>query len=133
MNDERSANAIDRKVGQRVRARRLEVGMSQEKLAELLGVTFQQVQKYEKGSNRIAVSRLYDISNALEIHAGSFFDNLSARGAVAEGRQDYIDDALSTPDGAELMALFATIKNPKVRRRVLDLVRAVVEDAEGKR
>lgn len=133
MNDERSANAIDRKVGQRVRARRLEIGMSQEKLAELLGVTFQQVQKYEKGANRIAVSRLYDISVALEIHAGRFFDNLAARGAVAEGRQDYVDDALSTPEGTELMALFATIKNPKVRRRVLDLVRAVAEDAEAKR
>ena len=133
MKDERSANAIDKKVGQRVRARRLEIGMSQEKLAELLGVTFQQVQKYEKGANRIAVSRLYDISLALEIHAGRFFDNLSARGAVAEGREDYIDDALSTPEGAELMALFATIKNPRTRRRVLDLIRVIVDDADGRR
>ncbi len=133
MKDERSANVIDKKVGQRVRARRLELGISQEGLAEMLGVTFQQVQKYEKGTNRIAVSRLYAISLALEIHAGRFFDNLSAKGAVAEGRQEYIDDALSTPEGTELMALFATIKTAKIRRRALDLIRAIVEEAEGKR
>lgn len=133
MKDERSANPTDRKVGQRVRARRLELGMSQERLAELLGVTFQQVQKYEKGSNRIAVSRLQDISVALEIHAGRFFDNLAAKGEVAEGRQEYIDDALSTPEGAELIALFATIKSAKIRRRALDLIRAIAEDTEGKR
>ena len=66
MNDERAANAIDRKIGQRVRSRRLEIGMSQERLAELLGITFQQVQKYEKGVNRIAASRLFDISAALQ-------------------------------------------------------------------
>jgi DNA-binding XRE family transcriptional regulator len=59
MNVERAANAIDRMVGQKVRTRRLEIGMSQERLTELLGVTFQQVQKYEKGVNRIAVSRLW--------------------------------------------------------------------------
>ena len=69
MSDERAANAVDKKVGQRVRSRRLEIGMSQERLAELLGVTFQQVQKYEKGVNRIAVGRLLDIATALEISA----------------------------------------------------------------
>ena len=64
MNDERSANLIDRRLGQRLRARRLEAGLSQERLAELLGLTFQQVQKYEKGVNRIAASRLFDIAVA---------------------------------------------------------------------
>jgi transcriptional regulator with XRE-family HTH domain len=133
MNDERAANAIDRKVGQRVRSRRLEIGMSQERLAELLGVTFQQVQKYEKGVNRIAVSRLWDIANALELSVCRFFDGLGARG-VAEGRQEYVDDALATPEGAQLMALFASIKSQKVRRKVVDLVRTLTDEAsEGKR
>lgn len=132
MNDERAANAVDRKVGQKVRSRRLEIGMSQERLAELLGVTFQQVQKYEKGVNRIAVSRLWDISIALEMPVSRFFEGVSVRG-VAEGRQDYVDDALATPEGAQLMALFATIKSPKVRRKVLELVRTLTEEDGGKR
>ena len=132
MNDERAANAIDRKVGQRVRTRRLEIGMSQEKLAELLGVTFQQVQKYEKGVNRIAVSRLWDISVALEMPVSRFFETVTARG-VAEGRQEYVDDALATPEGAQLMAMFASIKSQKLRRKVLELVRTLTEDEGAKR
>ena len=132
MSDERAANAVDKKVGQRVRTRRQEIGMSQERLAELLGVTFQQVQKYEKGVNRIAVSRLLDIANSLEISACRFFDGLERRG-VAEDAPDYVNDALATPEGAQLMALFAGIKSPKVRRRVLDLVRAVTDEDGGKR
>ena len=83
MNDERAANAVDRKLGQRVRSRRLEIGMSQERLAELLGVTFQQVQKYEKGVNRIAASRLFDISAALDVPVGRFFENIVPRAAPA--------------------------------------------------
>ena len=137
MNDERAANAVDRKLGQRVRSRRLEIGMSQERLAEMLGVTFQQVQKYEKGVNRIAASRLFDIASALDVPVGRFFENLSgARTAsgVADGRRDYVDDALATPEGAQLMSLFAAIKSVKVRRRVVELVRALSDEAgEGKR
>lgn len=136
MNDERAANAIDRKLGQRVRTRRLEIGMSQERLAELLGVTFQQVQKYEKGINRIAASRLFDISAALDMPVSRFFEGLTARSAagVAEASTAYIDDALATPEGAQLMALFASIENVKVRRRVIELVKALTEEAgEGSR
>ncbi len=137
MNDERAANAVDRKLGQRVRSRRLEIGMSQERLAELLGVTFQQVQKYEKGVNRIAASRLFDISAALDVPVGRFFENIGASrsaSGVAETRKDYVEDALATPEGAQLMGLFAAIKSVKVRRRVVELVRALSEEAEqGKR
>jgi transcriptional regulator with XRE-family HTH domain len=135
MNDERAANAVDRKLGQRVRARRLEIGMSQERLAELLGVTFQQVQKYEKGVNRMAASRLFDVSGALDMPVARFFEGLSNRaGGVAEGAKDYVTDALATPEGSQLMAMFASIKSQRVRRRVLELVRALVEEAaDGKR
>lgn len=136
MNDERAANAIDRKLGQRVRTRRLEIGMSQERLAELLGVTFQQVQKYEKGVNRIAASRLYDIATSLEMPVARFYEGVSSArvGGVAETARSYIDDALATPEGAQLMQLFASIKSPKVRRRVLELVKALTEEgSEPKR
>lgn len=135
MSDERTANAVDKKLGQRVRTRRLEIGMSQEKLAELLGVTFQQVQKYEKGVNRIAASRLFDIASALDMPVSRFFENLSARAAagVAETQRDFVDDVLATPEGAQMMALFAGIKNVKVRRRVVELVRALAEEEQGKR
>lgn len=136
MNDERAANAIDRKLGQRVRTRRLEISMSQERLAELLGVTFQQVQKYEKGVNRIAASRLYDIAAALELPVARFFEGIAGGrvSGVGESTKDYIDDALATPEGNQLMALFASIKSQKVRRRVVELVKALTEEgAEGKR
>lgn len=131
MSDERSANAVDRKIGQRVRSRRLEIGMSQEGLAELLGVTFQQVQKYEKGVNRIAASRLFDIAAALDMPVSRFFEGMGARAGVAEDRQEFVDDALATPEGAQLIALFASIKNVRVRRRVVELVRALAEEASG--
>ena len=136
MNDERAANAIDKKLGQRVRTRRLEIGMSQEKLAELLGVTFQQVQKYEKGVNRIAASRLHDIAASLDVPIAKFFEGLGGRAStgVAENSRDYIDDALATPEGTELMSLFASIKSRKVRRQVVELVKALTEEtSEAKR
>lgn len=133
MNDERAANAVDRRLGQRVRTRRLEIGMSQERLAETLGVTFQQVQKYEKGVNRIAASRLFDIAGALEMPVSRFFEGLtSARlGGVAEEGESFIHDALATPEGAQLMSLFASIQSQKVRRRIVELVRALAEEAKN--
>jgi transcriptional regulator with XRE-family HTH domain len=80
MHDQRGATIMDRLIGKRVRERRLEIGMSQEGLATLLGVTFQQVQKYEKGVNRVAASRLYDIAKALDVEIGYFFE----RGPTAQ-------------------------------------------------
>ena len=130
MNDERAANAVDRRLGQRVRTRRLEIGMSQERLAEILGVTFQQVQKYEKGVNRIAASRLFDISSALDMSIARFFEGIGSakRGGVAEEGEGFIHDALSTPEGMQLMTLFASIKSQKVRRRVVELVKAITDE-----
>jgi transcriptional regulator with XRE-family HTH domain len=76
MTEQRAANAVDRHIGAKLRRRRLEIGMSQEKLAELLGLTFQQIQKYEKGVNRIAASRLYDMTRALDVSVVYFFEGL---------------------------------------------------------
>jgi transcriptional regulator with XRE-family HTH domain len=131
MNDERIANAVDRRLGQRVRARRLEINMSQEKLADLLGVTFQQVQKYEKGINRIAASRLFDIASALDVPISAFFDGLSpmrAQGVSENPSESFVHDVLATPEGLQLVSLFAAIESPRVRKRVVELVRAIAEE-----
>lgn len=122
---ERAANAFDRRLGQRVRARRLEIGMSQERLAGLLDVTFQQVQKYEKGVNRIAASRLFDISAALDLSLAKLFEGMGA--AKTSGASSAIDHTLATSEGIELAALFASIKSQEVRRRVVELVRSLSE------
>jgi transcriptional regulator with XRE-family HTH domain len=129
MRDERSANLIDKRLGQRLRARRLEVGLSQERLAELLGLTFQQVQKYEKGVNRIAASRLYDIAGALDVPVSFFFDGLRGAGVAEDPAEPNVFDTLSTPEGLQLLTLFSSIQNPRVRRRIVDLVRALTEEA----
>ena len=131
---DRSTNAIDQAVGRRVRVRRLELKMSQERLADLLGVTFQQIQKYEKGVNRIAASRLFAVAAVLEKPVGYFFEGLHSEtrsASVAEERTPFMDEILSTPEGVQLIALFSTIKNAQVRRHVVALVRAVADEAQG--
>ena len=133
---QRSAGKPDIELGKRIRLRRVEQKISQAELGEKLGVSFQQVQKYEKGVNRIAASRLYDIAAALDMPAARFFEGLSVgrSAGVAETRQDFADDILSTPEGSQLVALFASIKSIKVRRRVVELVKALSEEGnEGKR
>lgn len=127
MGDGRTANDIDKKLGERVRARRLEIGMSQETLADELGVTFQQVQKYERGVNRIAASRLVEISGALEAPIPYFFHGIGRwRGGVAHDGEE-TTAALATPGAADLVKMYASIKSAKLRRRLLELVRAMEE------
>lgn len=127
MKNERSAGALDKRIGQRIRARRLELGLSQESLAEALGLTFQQVQKYENGVNRVAASRLHDIAVALSISVLHFFDDPGGKGASP------IDDALATADGARLMTLFSSIRSKRVRRQIVDLAEALADEgAKGR-
>lgn len=128
--DERAPLAIDRLIGQRMRMRRIELGMSQEALAEVLGVTFQQVQKYEKGVNRVAASRLFQLAAALDVTVSYFYEGAVAAGrfGVEEGASEFIHDALATPEGVQLMALFGRIRSAKLRRRILDLVRVLTEE-----
>lgn len=125
--DERSANALDGRIGARVRSRRLELEMSQEQLAELLGVTFQQVQKYEKGVNRIAASRLFDIAEALELPVSRFFDAASEK-RTRSARSISLDEALASPETIELVHLFGSIKSAKIRRRIVTLVKTMIEE-----
>ncbi len=134
----KTPDPIDRHVGSRVRMQRILMKMSQEKLGEALGLTFQQVQKYEKGLNRIGASRLQQISKTLNVPPSFFFDGAPTLGVTeangfAEGSSSqYIVDFLSTAEGLHLNRAFARIKDPKVRKRVLELVSALAEsDAEA--
>lgn len=129
----KTPDPIDRHVGSRVRMQRILMKMSQEKLGEALGLTFQQIQKYEKGLNRIGASRLQQISKTLNVPPSFFFEGAPGVGAAEgngfaeESSSQYVVDFLSTAEGLHLNRAFARIKDPKVRKRVLDLVAALAE------
>ena len=135
----RRPNPIDIHVGSRVRLRRMILSMSQEKLAEKLGLTFQQVQKYEKGINRIGASRLYDLSRVLGVAVQFFFDdapvanatNHATAGFAEQSGDNYIVDFLNTRDGMELNRAFLRITDAKVRRSIVDLVRSLAKEDEA--
>lgn len=133
----RRANPLDIHVGSRVRLQRMLLGMSQEKLGEQLGLTFQQIQKYEKGINRIGASRLYELARVLGVSVEFFYEdapgtassNKSAANSssgFAERQADrYVVDFLSSREGVELNKAFVKITDPKVRRSIVDLVRTL--------
>ena len=131
---QRSPNPIDLHVGGRVRMRRKMLGVSQERLAEALGLTFQQVQKYERGSNRVSASKLYEIARFLSAPVSYFFEGLSdptAGGTDADdGSEQFVHDFLMTSEGLELAAAFPRINQSRLRRRLLDLVRTLADDTE---
>lgn len=127
----REANQIDEHVGSRVRLRRQLLKMSQEKLGDELGVTFQQVQKYERGSNRIGASRLFRLAGVLDVPVSFFFDGLTAgpSAGMAENEQSpIVYDFIQSSDGVALAEAFSKITDSKVRRRVLELVRALAAE-----
>jgi transcriptional regulator with XRE-family HTH domain len=110
--------------------RRKMLGLSQEKLGEKLGITFQQIQKYEKGTNRVGASRLQAMSDALEVPVAYFFPDSAppAQGGMKEESATFMMDFMSTSEGLDLTRAFTRIKNPKVRRKVVELVRALSEE-----
>jgi transcriptional regulator with XRE-family HTH domain len=134
MANKKQPNPIDIHVGSRVRLRRMMLGMSQEKLGESLGITFQQIQKYEKGTNRIGASRLQAIARVLTVPVSFFFEDApgapspSASGAAEPEQTSFVVDFLSTSEGIQLNKAFVRIKDPKLRRRVIDLVRGMAGD-----
>jgi transcriptional regulator with XRE-family HTH domain len=115
--------------------RRKLLGVSQEQLADSLGLTFQQVQKYERGANRVSASKLYEIAKTLQVPVSFFFDGLadpmdgSDGDEVGQQAERIVQDFLTTPDGLELAEVFPKIGRGRVRRQVLDLVRAMAEEA----
>jgi transcriptional regulator with XRE-family HTH domain len=126
-------NPTDVHVGARVRLRRTMLGMSQEKLAGAIGLTFQQVQKYERGANRIGASRLYQLSNVLGVAVSFFFEDLppAASGAggqgmgVEEAKAMYQDNPLYRRETLELVRAYYRIDDPRVRKRVFDLTKTL--------
>ena len=120
-------NPIDKHVGSRVRMRRMMLGMSQEKLGDALDLTFQQVQKYEKGTNRIGASRLQHIANILQVPVEFFFEGAPGQ-LTADGKTPssaYVSDFLATSDGLALTKAFMQIKNAKLRRSIVNLVEEI--------
>jgi transcriptional regulator with XRE-family HTH domain len=118
--------ARDVHVGIRLKQRRLALGMSQEALADAVGLTFQQIQKYENGINRVAASRLWELARALGVTVGFFYDEGTASRPGFADTQDGFDAAPALPDDArELLAAFARITDAEVRQRLLDLVKSL--------
>lgn len=129
---ETSPNAIDRHVGERIRLRRTLLKMSQSEVGEALGVSFQQVQKYEKGTNRVSASRMHRLSKTLGVPIEYFYEGArdESLGTVQALRSDPAADMmnlLSTPEGVRLLESFSRIQNSKVRRRIVDLVESFAE------
>ncbi|UUP17789.1 helix-turn-helix domain-containing protein [Nitratireductor thuwali] len=133
-NNKKKPNPIDIHVGSRIRLRRNMLGVSQEKLGDSLGITFQQIQKYEKGTNRVGASRLQAIASILNAPVSFFFegapgeDGLPAPGLQEDGTA-YVADFLNSSEGIQLNRAFVKISDPKVRRKILDLVKALAADA----
>jgi len=132
---EKKPNPIDVHVGSRVRLKRTMMGLSQEKLGESLGVTFQQVQKYEKGANRIGASRLQQIAAILKTPIAFFFEDAPGYDSPSAGLSEsespeYTIDFLATTEGLQLNRAFAKIKDPKVRKKIIDLVKSLADEKE---
>jgi transcriptional regulator with XRE-family HTH domain len=136
----RRPNPIDVHVGSRVRLRRMLLGMSQEKLGEQLGLTFQQVQKYEKGVNRIGASRLFDLAQILGVPVQFFYEEAPASqtshaeavpGFAERPAESYVIDFLASREGLELNKAFMRIGDPRTRRAIVELVRALAGE-EGR-
>jgi len=131
----KAPNPVDKYVGSRVRMRRIMLGMSQEKLGEALGLTFQQVQKYEKGTNRIGASRLQQISHILQVPVAFFFEGAPNLQGQGDGLREapspaYVSDFLATSEGLSLTKAFTRIKEPKLRRRIVDLVEQIAGEEQ---
>jgi transcriptional regulator with XRE-family HTH domain len=130
----KQANPIDGQVGNRVRLRRMLVGMSQERLGEHLGLTFQQVQKYEKGVNRIGAGRLFQVAQILGVPISYFYEGVIEQSAESMRKGDAttppVMEFLSSGEGLQLTLAFMRIKDSKVRKRVIDLVKSLAEETE---
>jgi transcriptional regulator with XRE-family HTH domain len=136
IDNKKRPNPIDVHVGSRVRLRRNMLGMSQEKLGEKLGITFQQVQKYEKGTNRVGASRLQAIASILDTPVSFFFEDApgqnarQSKGFSEDSATSYVVDFISSAEGLQLNRAFVRITDPKVRRKIIELVRTIAADEE---
>ena len=131
---DKAPDPVDIHVGARIRVRRRSLSVTQEVLANDLGLTFQQIQKYERGSNRVSASKLYEIARSLRTPVPYFFeglDNAPAASAWDAAPDNSVHEFLMTDEGLELAAAFPTVKAPRLRRQILELVRTMAEDDAG--
>jgi transcriptional regulator with XRE-family HTH domain len=133
LEDGAGAHPVDRHVGLRIRMRRKELGVSQERLAEALGLTFQQVQKYERAANRVSASKLWEIARALNTSVAYFYDGLAGAGEVDPPPTSSLGAHafLLSPEGMELASYFPKVKRARVRRKLVELVRTLAEQDES--
>lgn len=124
-------NPIDRHVGLRIRFRRKELGISQEKLAESIGLTFQQVQKYERAANRVSASKLWEVARALQTSVAYFYEGLNIDTDLPRAAAPTLEDFALTAEGLELARYFPQIQQSGVRRQILELVRSMAADADS--
>ncbi len=117
-------NPIDIHVGKRLRARRIFLGMSQDDLAKKVGITFQQLQKYERGTNRVSASRLYLLSRVLDVPVDFFFEGFEKE-VAAQSKLPGGQDPIDSPESIEVLRAYHSVKDPAVRRHVLDLIRGL--------
>ncbi|MDQ8730135.1 helix-turn-helix transcriptional regulator [Bradyrhizobium sp. LHD-71] len=134
----KAPNPVDKYVGSRIRMRRIMLGMSQEKLGESLGLTFQQIQKYEKGTNRVGASRLQQISEILQVPVSFLFEGgpggtISADGVTEAPSPAYVSDFLATSEGLALTRAFTRINDSKLRRSIVDLVEQIATREQSDR
>jgi transcriptional regulator with XRE-family HTH domain len=132
----KAPNPVDKYVGSRVRMRRIMLGMSQEKLGEALGLTFQQIQKYEKGTNRVGASRIQQISEILQVPVSFLFEGgpTTIAGAEREGTSPtYVSDFLATSEGLALTRAFTRITDAKLRRSIVDLVEKIADQGPSEK
>ena len=120
---------IDIHVGARLRSRRKALGITQDELGRALGVSFQQIQKYERGSNRISSARLFEVARVLKVSIGYFYQGLDHTQGVFERfpAEKHVQDFLMTAEGIELAEAFQRVRGPKTRRRIADLIQAMIE------
>ena len=123
-------NPIDRHVGLRIRLRRKELGISQEKLADTIGLTFQQVQKYERAANRVSASKLWEVARALNTNINYFYEGLPTDGAIPTEGGPSLEEFLLTTEGMELARYFPQIVRKGVRRQIVELVRTMIDDPD---
>lgn len=134
------ANSVDEYVGLQLRQRRALLGLSQEKLAEQVGITFQQIQKYENGANRVSASRLYEFSKVLEIPVNFFFEdygsneNMQGSAGFADNEQSAFEgpeDIMRRKETIELIRTYYSIKSPKLRKDLFKLVKSMAENLKN--
>ena len=132
ISEDHQPHPIDLHVGNRVRLRRKHMGLSQDKLGAHIGLTFQQVQKYERGANRISASKLFEISNLLKVPVEYFYEGYVESDVIDEHKlsesERHVHSFLMTTEGVELAQSFPLIRSPRRRRKILDLVRSLTEE-----